>query len=190
MASSIRVPAAGLAIVLLLLFHLPAAAQQDDEALAWDSIKTSQSANDFDAFLQAFPKGNFANAARQKYSLLSDALLPPKLQKLDLRYPSDWRRLWGAMGPKRIVKLDVLVQKDGKAGDIKITRRSGYDPLDSAAVSAARKAIYLPAVDHGMAVSARMPLEILFGLFCAAGEALCGEFPRKKDTDLLRNFSR
>jgi TonB family protein len=177
-------PAASFAAIMwagFVLMSTPAMA--DDEADTWSAVSNSQSAGDFAEFLNAFPRGAHANEARQKYSLISGEMLAPVIQSIQVRFPRDAANNALAVGPSRITKLDILVKKDGTAGTIKIVQRSGYDPFDSAAVGGARRATYLPAVDHGMPVDAYMPYEVNFRLLCApeATGMLCdlGRFPRQ-----------
>jgi len=172
-----------LAIAAVAFLSLPVAAQNTDEAAAWEPIKISGSADQLKAFLGAFPTGKFASEARQKYSLIADAMLAPEVMDIDVRFPGDVRRIGRSVGPIRVVKLDILVQQDGKTNDVKVTKSSGFAPYDSAAVVAARAAIYLPAMDHGMAVESRMDYDVSFGLLCnraAGGSPTCdgGRFPQ------------
>jgi TonB family protein len=81
------------------------------------------------------------------------------------------------------VKLDILVQRDGKAGDVDVADSSGFDPYDKAALAAVRGAIFLPAINQGMPVESRMAYEISFGLLCnraAGGSPNCdnGRYPQ------------
>ncbi len=107
-------------------------------------------ADDVRAFLVRFPNGEFANEARRKYSLLAHDKLPPRVQHVELHYPLNARGL--TFRALRSVILDAVVSPGGKADNITFTRRRGVDAMDEAAISAARKATYLPAVDNGTAV--------------------------------------
>ena len=170
-----------LAMAALALLHVPASAQNAGEAAAWEPLRSSGSAQQLQAFLDTYPTGQFAPEARQKYSLAANMMLAPQVQSIDVRFPTEIRRIGRSVGPMRVVKLNILVQPDGKASDVKMVSSSGFDPYDGAAVEAARKATYLPAVDHGMAVELRFDYDVSFGLLCnrAAGNTTCdnGRFP-------------
>ena len=55
------------AVVLFAFVASPAPAQGDREAASWTSIMNSHDPEDFRDFLQAFPRGEFANDARERY---------------------------------------------------------------------------------------------------------------------------
>jgi len=137
----------------------------------------SDNVEDFRAFLKAFPKGEFANEARRKYSLLAHDKLPPRVQQLELHYPMTARG--DAFRARRWVILDVIVKPDGKAENATFIRRSGVDVMDDAARAAARRATYLPALDNGVAVQEHMRLTVEFNQVCspaAAGVNDCFDF--------------
>jgi TonB family protein len=117
--------------------------------------------------------GNTANAPA--------AVTPAKVERIDVQFPAEIRRIGRSVGPMRVVKLDILVQRDGKAGDVTLAMSSGFDPYDNAAVEAARNATYVPATEQGMAVESRLAYDVSFGLLCnrAAGNVTCdnGRFP-------------
>jgi TonB family protein len=104
-----------------------------------------------------------------------------QVQRIDVRFPAEIRRIGRSVGPLRVAKLEILVRTDGKAGDVRLAESSGFDPYDRAAVEAARLATYLPAMQNGMAVESRLDYDVSFGLLCnrAAGNATCdnGRFP-------------
>jgi TonB family protein len=160
---------------------LSAAAPNPDEAAAWEPIKVSGSADQLKAFLDAYPNGTFAREARQKYSVIANAMLAPVMQKIKVGFPSDARRLGRSVGPIRVVKLDILVQQDGKAANVDVADSSGFIPYDNAALAAVRGATFLPAINHGMPVESRMAYEVSFGLLCnrATGNLNCdyGKYP-------------
>jgi hypothetical protein len=64
-----------------------------------------------------------------------------------------------------------------------VAKSSGFDPYDKAAMSAARSATYLLAMDHGMAVASLLEYDVSFGLLCnrAASRSDCdaNRFPQK-----------
>jgi TonB family protein len=110
-----------------------------------------------------------------------NAVIPAKVERIDVRFPGDIRRIGRSVGPMRVVKLDILVQRDGKAGDVTLAMSSGFTRYDNAAVEAARNATYVPATEQGMAVDSRLSYDVSFGLLCnrAAGNVTCdnGRFP-------------
>ena len=121
------------------------------------------------------------SAAAQNAGKASDTMTAAQVQHIDVRFPAEIRRIGRSVGPLRVAKLEILVQTDGKAGDVKLVTSSGFDPYDRAAVEAARLASYLPARENGMAVELRLNYDVSFGLLCnrAAGNATCdnGRFP-------------
>ena len=170
-----------LAIGALCLLHVSASAQNPGEAAAWESIGSSGSATQLMAFLDTYPAGQYAPEARQKYSLLANMMLPPRVQRIEVRFPEEARDLGRSLGPIRVAKLNVLVQPDGRASEVTVATSSGFGPYDEAAVGAARMATYLPAVDHGMAVASPLDYDVSFGFLFnrAAGDVTCddGRFP-------------
>jgi TonB family protein len=170
-----------LAIAAASLLHMSAAAQNANEAAAWEAIQMSGSADQLNAFLAEFPTGQFAPEARQKYSVVANTMLAPKVQHIDVQFPEDIRSIGRDIGPLRVVKLNILIQQDGRASQVDVVETSGFDRYDEVAKEAARNATYLPAVDHGMAVEAQMPYDVSFGFLCnrAAGDFTCdaGEYP-------------
>ena len=170
-----------LAIAAAGFLHLPAVAQNAGEAAAWDPIRASGSAEQLKAFLDAYPTGQFAPVARQKYSLAAHTMIAPQVQHIDVRFPTEARNVGRSIGPLRVAKLNIVVQPDGKAEDVTLAESSGFGPYDETAVAAARSATYLPGMDHGMAVESRMAYDVSFGFLCnrAAGDFTCdnGRFP-------------
>ena len=120
-------------------------------------------------------------AAQNAGKAAADAKIAAQVQRIDVRFPAEIRRIGRSVGPLRIAKLDILVQKDGKAGDVKLVTSSGFDLYDRAAVEAARAATYRPAMENGMAVESRLDYDVSFGILCnrAAGNTTCdnGRFP-------------
>ena len=114
-------------------------------------------------------------AAQNAGGNTANAVTPAKVERIDVRFPTEIRRIGRSVGPMRVVKLDILVQRDGKAGDVALVMSSGYDPYDNAAVEAARNATYVPATEQGMAVQSRLAYDVSFGLLCnrAAGNVTC-----------------
>ena len=169
----------GIAVAGVLSFS--AAAQEGSETVAWASIKTSPSPDQLKTFLDSYPTGQFAQEAREKYSRAASTSLAPQVQKIDVTFPLEIRRYGRSIGPLRVAKLSILVQPDGRAGDVRIAQSSGFDGYDKAAISAARDAAYLPALDRGKRVESRMDYNVSFGLLCnrARGNVTCdhGKYP-------------
>jgi protein TonB len=111
----------------------------------------------------------------------ANTVIPAQVQRINVRFPAEIRRIGRSVGPMRVVKLNILVRQDGRAGDVRMVESSGFDPYDKAAVEAARNATYVPAMDRGMAVESRLDYDVSFGLLCnrAAGNVTCdnGRFP-------------
>jgi TonB family protein len=170
-----------LAIALASAINSPVAAQEDGETVAWNSVKTSESISQRDAFLTTYPTGQFTQGVRQKYSRIADTMQAPQVQKIEVAFPNQIRRYGRSVGPIRVVKLTIVVGKDGKARDVQIAQSSGFSLYDQAALSAAREATYLPAVNHGTSEESRLGYDVSFGLLCnrAAGNSTCdhGRYP-------------
>ena len=163
-----------LAIVAAAALHgsvLAQDADQAEEAAAWAKVSGSQSVEQLKASLDEFPAGMFAREARQKYSLMTPKIVPPEVEMMDVRFPLDARRIGRSLGPIRVAQLSIVVEPGGKASDVDMVKSSGFDRYDSAARQAAREATYLPALNNGMPVEARMDYAVSFGLLCnrAAG---------------------
>jgi TonB family protein len=120
-------------------------------------------------------------AAQNAGGNTSNAATRAKVERIDVKFPAEIRRIGRSVGPMRVVKLDILVQRNGKAGDVTLEMSSGFDPYDNAAVEAARNATYVPATEKGAAVESRLAYDVSFGLLCnrAAGNVTCdnGRFP-------------
>jgi TonB family protein len=159
------------AIAAVAYLPLCAAAQSGSEAAVWASIEGSGSADQLKAYLDQYPTGQHAPEARRRFSQSANAMLPPEVQSIQVRFPQEVRRLGHSVGPLRVVKLGISVQRDGRASGVTVVQSSGLDLYDKAAAQAARDATYLPAVDRGMTVDARMDYDVSFGLLCnrAAG---------------------
>jgi TonB family protein len=160
-----------LAAAVLSVLGGSALGQDADEAAAWQSIAASGTVEQLRTFLDQYPTGQFAQQARQKYSQTTNGMLAPEVKEIEVRFPLDARRVGRTLGAMRVVTLDIVVQPDGKAREVEVSKSSGYDRYDSAARQAAREAVYLPGLDRGTAVESRMEYEVSFGLLCnrAAG---------------------
>ena len=161
-----------LAIALAGALNLPAAAQERGETAGRNSIETIELAAQHDAFLTTYPTGQFA---RKEYSRIADTIQAPQVQKIEVVFPNEIRRYGRSVGPIRVAKLTIVVGTDGKARDVRIARSSGFSPYDKAALSAAREATYLPAMNHGTPVESRLDYDVSFGLLCnrAEGNSTC-----------------
>lgn len=84
---------------------------------------------------------------------------PPVLvETVEPEYPTEARFVEG-----RVV-LDLLVGVDGRVTDIRIKKSSGYKSMDKAAMKAAAKFRYLPAIRDGMVTAERTTVAIRFQL--------------------------
>jgi TonB family protein len=163
----------GIAVAGVLSFS--AAAQERSEAAAWASVRTSQSLDQLEDFLDLYPTGQFAQEAREKYSRVANTRLAPDVQYIDVKFPSDVIRYGRSIGPFRVTTLDIIVEPNGRAGGVRIAQSSGFDAYDNAALAAARDATYLPALDRGRRVERRMNYDVSFGFLCnrATGNTTC-----------------
>jgi hypothetical protein len=118
-----------LSIAALCVLPITAVAQSAGETAAWESTKAAGSADQLKAFLDAYPAGQFAPEARQKYSVVANTMLPAQVQHIDIQFPGEARRIGRTLGPVRVAKLNILVQQDGKASDVKLVTSSGFDPM-------------------------------------------------------------
>jgi protein TonB len=75
-------------------------------------------------------------------------------------YPRISRR----RGEEGTVTLTIQVRADGTAGQIRIVESSGHRRLDEAAVKAAEKAVFTPAMQLGRAVDSETELSFTFQL--------------------------
>ena len=134
------------------------------------------------------------SAAAQDAGKAGNLMVAAQVQRIDVRFPPEIRRIGRSVGPMRVAKLDILVQADGKAGDVNLVESSGFDPYDRAAVEAARTATYVPAMKDGMAVESRMNYDVSFGLLCnrAAGNTTCdnGRFPTECSATVCERLAR
>lgn len=60
------------------------------------------------------------------------------------------------------VLLSVVVNSDGNAAEVKISRSSGFDMLDEAALDAVKQWRFIPAKKHGHSVTASVIVPIVF----------------------------
>jgi periplasmic protein TonB len=62
------------------------------------------------------------------------------------------------------VIVEVLVKKDGTAGDVKVSKSSGHRSLDRAALEAVKKWIFKPGSENGRVVNMRVKIPVRFHL--------------------------
>ncbi|MDE2517162.1 MAG: energy transducer TonB [Rhodospirillales bacterium] len=67
-------------------------------------------------------------------------------------------------GEQGAVLLTIHVLPDGRAGDVEVSRSSGYPALDQAALNAVRKWHFLPALKDGQPVESSFPFRVVFQL--------------------------
>jgi protein TonB len=93
----------------------------------------------------------------------SGGIIPPSiLSKADPSYPQSARQ--GGLEGTVVLKVQIL--ENGRAGNVSISRSSGHDILDDAAVAALREWRFAPAKDRdsGQAISCYTTLPISFRL--------------------------
>jgi len=86
-----------------------------------------------------------------------------KPQSVDLphpEYPAEAREA----GMEGVVIIRALVDTDGKIGQVKIAKSSGYKLLDSSAVEASKRAIFTPAYKNGKSVQCWVTIPYKFTL--------------------------
>jgi protein TonB len=81
-------------------------------------------------------------------------------RRIDPLYPPSARR----QDQEGTVRVRILVDERGRASDVQVTRSSGYDSLDDAAVSAVRRWQFIPATENSRAVSAWTEVSVVFRL--------------------------
>jgi protein TonB len=75
-------------------------------------------------------------------------------------YPPDARR----QRQEGVVVVNVEVEADGRAGDVNVSRSSGFPLLDDAAVRAVRRWLFEPARAGGLPVASRVDVPVRFSL--------------------------
>jgi|GEM_PF-1918063 protein TonB len=76
----------------------------------------------------------------------------------EVTYPRDML----LRGVEGLVKLTVVVTRDGRAGTIRIQQSSGHPQLDQAAITAARGYQFQPARRNGQAIATTVTLPVRF----------------------------
>ena len=107
--------------------------------------------------------GNINNA--ETNALVTGAAIVPA--KPDDRYHNrepDYPPSAVLRGEQGAVELLIHVGPDGRAQAVDVLRSSGYAALDRAARQAVLSWHFLPALKHGVAVPAAMPLRVVFDL--------------------------
>lgn len=84
---------------------------------------------------------------------------PPSIRRSrEAKYPREML----IRGIEGLVKLTIVVTRDGRAGTIRIQQSSGHPQLDQAAVTAARGYQFRPARRNGQAVTTTVTLPVRF----------------------------
>ena len=107
--------------------------------------------------------GNINNA--ETNALVTGAAIVPA--KPDDRYHNrepDYPASAVLRGEQGAVELLIHVGPDGRAQAVDVLRSSGWAALDRAARQAVLSWHFLPALKHGVAVPAAMPLRVVFAL--------------------------
>lgn len=128
--------------------HSPATARRQEQRHSRPSA--SQSASTAGA-VGASSHGGAGGALSSRVGYLSN----PKPD-----YPEEARQ----QHQEGVVLLDVLVDANGRAGDVSVSRSSGFAALDDAAVQAVKRWIFEPARTGGVAVSSRVKVPVRFSL--------------------------
>jgi TonB family protein len=158
-----------LGIAVAGVLSLSAAAQRGEAKETGQLLAQLEASRDLSGTAQ------FARETSRRYNRVPDTRMPPRVQHIDVKFPTDVIRYGRSIGPFRVTTLDILVEPDGRAGDVRIAQSSGFDAYDSAALAGARDAIYRPALDRGRPVERRMLYDVSFGFLCnrAAGNTTC-----------------
>ena len=90
---------------------------------------------------------------------LAGSRAPELADRLEVEYPAVSRR----RGIEGVVLLEVSVDREGKVGDVSVVRALDRE-LDRAAVAAARRARFSPALKDGAPVAAKVRLPVRFEL--------------------------
>jgi protein TonB len=86
---------------------------------------------------------------------------PPIIASIpEPKYPEVSRR----HGEEGVVMLSVAIDERGRGGEIEVLSSSGYGRLDRAAISALKRARFVPANESGRAVSSVKKIAIRFSL--------------------------
>ncbi len=96
----------------------------------------------------------------ERKSVVSSTALPQLIKRVEPEYPEEAKR----KGWQGKVFLRALVDTNGKVTDVEIMRSSGYPCLDSAAIEAAKKFEFKPAVEDGVKKATYIVIPFKFGL--------------------------
>jgi TonB family protein len=121
-------------------------------------IRSAMERRDFVPFRTEEGSVKCAHATRRT----SGSALPSMVSSLSIRdyYPPVSRQL----GEEGRILMDVLVARNGCAARAYVTVSSGYERLDTAALSYALQASYRPAEINGRLAATRIPLTLKFEL--------------------------
>jgi TonB family protein len=93
-----------------------------------------------------------------------EAELPPTPPRVLSRTPPRYPPLAMARRHQGQVLLQVEIGQDGRPGEVRVARSSGYQELDQAAVAAARQWRFRPASRNGRPVATRARVPVNFVL--------------------------
>lgn len=104
------------------------------------------------------------NDAETNALVTGDAVVPAKADDRYHNREPDYPPSAVLRGEQGVVELLIHVGPDGRAQSVDVLRSSGYAALDRAARQAVLTWHFLPALKHGLAVPAAMPLRVVFRL--------------------------
>ncbi len=104
------------------------------------------------------------NDAETNALVTGDAVVPAKADDRYHNREPDYPPSAVLRGEQGGVELLIHVGPDGRAQSVDVLRSSGYAALDRAARQAVLTWHFLPALKHGLAVPAAMPLRVVFRL--------------------------
>ena len=112
------------------------------------------------------PQMNLGNLNDNETNALvtGDAVVPAKADDRYHNREPDYPPSAVLRGEQGGVELLIHVGPDGRAQSVDVLRSSGYAALDRAARQAVLTWHFLPALKHGLAVPAAMPLRVVFRL--------------------------
>ncbi len=130
---------------------------------ATEPVAESVSETISDPVQESMPEPAAADSREQVASLIEDKgvrTAASAVQGITATYP----RMSQRRGEEGTVVLSIQVLPTGKAGLVKVVESSGFKRLDEAAVKAAKKADYAPAVRFGQPVEDEIIQPLTFNL--------------------------
>lgn len=103
---------------------------------------------------------NYAKVNGPTEGLRTPLLIPAYRQNNPPRYPMTAR----LRGQEGMVLVAANILADGKVGNVKVKKSSGYKDLDNSAVEAVRKWLFQPGQHMGVAISMWVDVPIRFSL--------------------------